>query len=272
MESVLSRNVRKIYARAHVNHRLQNRRPDQFRVLVVIDEIYAQKAVIEYVHQEGYRVSGYGDVKEAVRAFAKAPSQLVIADLTRKQLQAPEMVAALKKHRKDLCAVGIVDKLPTVEEQVEDGFEGYIVKPITRENVGAQLRELLLTPPEDVKPVVVVVDDDANALTAVEHTLDLRGFECHAYTDIGEAMDRVKTEPTDLIILDINMPGISGLQVCRQLKANSETQAIPILIFTSDPSRENVQAAIESGANGFIAKPFDPKGLTAKVREVLEAG
>jgi DNA-binding response OmpR family regulator len=255
----------------HMNHHLQSLRPDQFRVLVVVDEIYAQKALVEYARQEGYRVDGTGDAKEAVRMFAQDPAHLVIADLTRRQLHAAEMVAALKKHRGSTCAVGVVDKLPPVDEQAEDDFEGYIVKPISRENVSEQLRELLLTPSEDEKPKVYVVDDDGNALMAVEHTLDVRGFDVTPYTDIGEAIEQIQVEPPDLLILDVNMPGISGLQVCQQLKANPKTDPIPILIFTSDPSRENVTKAIESGANGFIAKPFDPKGLTAKVREVLEA-
>ena len=252
-----------------MSHRLQNRRPDQFRILVVIDEIYAQKAVIEYVRQEGYRVSGLGDVKEALRTFVHEPAHLVIADLTRPQLHAGEMVAALKKHHHKMYAVGVVDQLPAVEAQAEDGFEGYIVKPISRENVSAQLRELLLTPSEERRPTVIVLDDDADALMAVEHTLEIRGFDVSTYADVGEALERIRSEPPDILILDINMPGIGGLEICQELKAGEKTKAIPILIFTSDPSRDNVQEAITSGADGFIAKPFDPKGLTAKVREVL---
>lgn len=252
-----------------LNHPLQNRRPDQFRVLIVIDEIYAQKAVVEYVQKEGYRVNGTGDVKEAIRLFAHESFDLVITDLTRRQLQAAKMVAALKKARATLRAVGLVDKLPTVEEQADDDFEGYLVKPLSREKIAEQLRELLLTPRSEDRPTVAVIDDDANALMAVEHTLDVRGFDVSTFTDIGEGIQHVQSSPPDLLILDINMPGISGLQICRQLKANSKTEPIPILIFTSDPSRDNVQKAIEAGANGFIAKPFDPKGLTAKVREVL---
>ena len=126
-----------------MNHKLQNRRPDQFRILVVIDDISARKAVVEYARQEGYRVTGLSDVKEALRAFAREPAQMVIAGLTSQQLQAAEMLTALKRHSKALCSIGVVAKLPTVEEQVGDDFEGYIVKPISREKVCAQLRDLL---------------------------------------------------------------------------------------------------------------------------------
>lgn len=255
-----------------VNHRLQNLRPDQFRVLVVLDEIYAQKAMIEYVHQEGYRVTGTGDVKEAVRTFGQEAIHLVIADLTRPQLQAPKMVAAMKKHKGALRAVALVEKLPEVEDQAQDDFDGYLVKPISREEVSKQLSELLLTPHESHEPTVVVVDEDANALMAVEHTLDVRGFKVAPFTDVGEALGKIESEPPDLLILDSNMPGISGLEVCKRLKSSEKTNPIPILIFTSGPSRENVQEAITAGANGFIAKPFDPKGLTDKAREVLGGG
>ena len=180
------------------------------------------------------------------------------------------MVAALKKHRKHLCTVAVVDKLPKVEEQAEDDFEGYIVKPISRENVSEKLKELLLTPREETEHRVFVIDDRANALKAVEHTLDVKGFGVTIFTEVGEAIDRTKEELTDLLITDVNVPGISGIQTCQQLKANPQTDPLPILIFTSDPSRENVQKAIESGASAFIEKPFNPKALTAKVREVLD--
>ncbi len=135
--------------------------------------------------------------------------------------------------------------------------------------MSAQLRELLLTPPDERRPTVIVLDDDADALMTVEHTLEIRGFDVSTYTDEGEALERIRTEPPDLLILDITMPGIGGLEICQQLKADEQTRTIPILIFTADPSRENVQEAISSGADGFIAKPLDPKGQTAKVREVL---
>jgi len=166
--------------------------------MVVIDEIYAQKAVIEYVHQEGYRVSGFGDFKEAVRAFGHEPAHLVIADLTRPQLHAAEMVSALKRHSETMVAVAIVSKLPTVEEQTEDAFEGYLVKPLVRENIADQLHELLLSPHAEHKPSILVLDDDADSLMAAEHSLKVRGFEVVTFTDTGEALDHLRAIPPDL--------------------------------------------------------------------------
>lgn len=77
-----SRIRQKLDRQKPLNHRLQQRRPDQFRVIIVMSEIYAQKAVVEYVRQEGFRVSGFGDAKEAVRSFTHEHADLVIADLT----------------------------------------------------------------------------------------------------------------------------------------------------------------------------------------------
>ena len=101
-----------------------------------------------------------------------------------------------EKHHNKLYAVGVVDQLPAVEEQAEDEFEGYIVKPISRENVCAQLKELLLTPSEERRPTVVVLDDDADALMAVEHTLEIRGFDVSTYSDPGEALERIRSDRT----------------------------------------------------------------------------
>jgi PleD family two-component response regulator len=117
------------------------------------------------------------------------------------------MVSALKRHSEALLAVAIVSQLPTIEEQAEDSFEGYLVKHLAREDIADQLRELLLSPQAEHKPSILM-DDDADSLMAAKHSLLVRGFEVVTFTDAGEAIDHLRTTPPDLPLLDINMPGI----------------------------------------------------------------
>ena len=179
-------------------------------------------------------------------------------------------MTAIKKHKPGIRALGLVDEKPNIEDQARDAVDGYLVRPVSQETLTDQLNELLLRDPEaGPPPRVIIIDDDADAITAAEHILSVRGFEPAGFQDPGEGLAAISENPPDVIILDIEMPNTTGFEILEHLKKDPETADIPVLIFTSDPSRENVQKAIEGGAKGFLAKPFDAKSLTAKVRSLL---
>jgi len=83
------------------------------------------------------------------------------------------------------------------------------------------------------------------------------------------ALNHIRKNPPDLVISDLNMPTMDGFQAARQIRAHPDSNGVPILILTADPSRENVARAIKLGVNGFLAKPFDQKGLVEKVFQML---
>ena len=72
--------------------------------------------------------------------------------------------------------------------------------------------------------------------------------------------------------MDINISNASGFEVCKRLRENAKTEKIPILMFTSDPSQENVKTAVEIGVDGFLEKPFDPQSMRQKVRQMIQKG
>lgn len=237
--------------------------PRSFSVLVVMDDVYAQKALTEYARHAGYLSSGVSDPRKAAATIAQNPTHLIIVDCDKNTTR--DFVDAVRKHKPHLIVVGFVDNLPGVEQQAEDGINGYLVRPLSQDAVTDQLNELLLKEAETgPPPKVVVIDDDADAVTAVEHVLQVRGFEVNGFQDPGEGIVFMAENPPDVIILDVQMPNITGFEVLQTIQKNPTIANIPVLIFTSDPSRDNVQKAIEAGAKGFLAKPFDPKGLTEK--------
>ena len=113
---------------------------------------------------------------------------------------------------------------------------------------------------------ILVVDDEPQLRRALKSTLSALGFTV-ADADRGEAaLERVREEKFDLILLDINMPGISGLETCRAMRAGSD---VCILMLTVRDRTEDKVEALDSGADGYVTKPFDVNELLARIRAAL---
>jgi len=113
---------------------------------------------------------------------------------------------------------------------------------------------------------ILVVDDEPQLRRVLRSTLSALGFIV-ADADSGEAaLERVREEKFDLILLDINMPGLSGLETCRAIRAKSE---VSILMLTVRGRTEDKIEALDSGADGYVTKPFDVNELLARIRAAL---
>lgn len=113
---------------------------------------------------------------------------------------------------------------------------------------------------------ILVVDDEPQMRRVLRSTLSALGFVV-ADAESGEAaLERVREEKFDLILLDINMPGLSGLETCRAIRAKSD---VSILILTVRGRTEDKVEALDSGADGYVTKPFDVNELLARIRAVL---
>ena len=121
---------------------------------------------------------------------------------------------------------------------------------------------------EDAK--VLVVDDEPRNVRILQIQLNAQGYTVYTAADGLEALDIVKKEMPDLILLDINMPKMDGFEVVRQVRANEATEFIPIVMITAlRDTRENRIKSIEVGADDFIEKPFDSVEVLARVRSLL---
>ncbi|MEO6638026.1 MAG: response regulator [Ginsengibacter sp.] len=117
-------------------------------------------------------------------------------------------------------------------------------------------------------PRIFVVDDDKDLLTVVKSLLLKKGFDVHTYSDWEIADEALGKYQPQLILLDVFLSGIDGLEVCQKLKANARTRHIPILIFSAYP-RVAETAIYEYGADDFMAKPFELNDLIEKVHGIL---
>lgn len=114
---------------------------------------------------------------------------------------------------------------------------------------------------------VLIVDDEEMAIKLVEHQLKLDGFDIITTTDGREAMDLIKSEEPDLVISDIMMPFMSGLELLELIK--SEKKKTPVILVSALDDVEVIQTAIGMGADDFVIKPVNMDELTLRVKRVL---
>jgi two-component system alkaline phosphatase synthesis response regulator PhoP len=119
------------------------------------------------------------------------------------------------------------------------------------------------------KKTILVVDDEEDILELVKYNLTRDGYHVLCAATGEEAINTARRNLPDLIILDLLLPGIDGLEVCRLLKNDPKTEYIPIIMLTAKGEEADVVSGLEIGADDYITKPFSPKVLTARVRTVL---
>ena len=116
---------------------------------------------------------------------------------------------------------------------------------------------------------ILVVDDEEDILELVEYNLAKEGYDV-ACADTGEqALALARAELPDLILLDLMLPGVDGLDVCRLLKNDDKTAHVPIIMLTAKSEEADVVTGLEMGADDYITKPFSPRVLAARVKTVL---
>lgn len=116
------------------------------------------------------------------------------------------------------------------------------------------------------KPAILVVDDEASMLELIEYNLKREGYEVLLAKDGEEALRTFREKPVSLIILDIMMPGIDGLDVCREIR---RTSSVPIIMLTAKEGETNKIVGLELGADDYVTKPFLVGELIARVKAVL---
>ena len=114
---------------------------------------------------------------------------------------------------------------------------------------------------------ILVIDDDYRLRDVLSKYLVMAGFDAATAADGHEGLTMTKTYQPDLIILDLMMPGIDGIEVCKRLKADPEHEGILVIVFTA--LREEGSAAMAAGADGFIPKPFNLDKMAQRVRAFL---
>src|SRR6187399_2455075 len=118
-------------------------------------------------------------------------------------------------------------------------------------------------------PKILIVEDDHDIAALIAHYLEKAGYTRDIVGDGGRALAAARETPPDLVILDLMLPGLNGLEVCRALRYDARTAALPIIMLTARGEESERILGLDSGADDYIVKPFSPNELMARVRALL---
>lgn len=245
---------------------------NDFHILIVDDEPSVREIVSELIKGLGYRVTVASSGQEALQSLSNERADLLITDLMMPQMNGWQLLKITKQRYPDMPVIVLTGYISEEGEEMltNSQTDGYLVKPINR----AQLEQTLDAFRQRAKPGrtgdITILDDDPTTLSALEHAFTRRHFRVATFTDPGDALEHIRENGTDMLILDLMLQGISGFEVSKILREGSKTANLPILVLTAAPSKENVLKAIQLQINGFVAKPFDPKAIVERVKKTLD--
>lgn len=120
------------------------------------------------------------------------------------------------------------------------------------------------------KAKVLIVDDESELVEMLSLRLEANNYQAISASDGQEGLDKARVENPDLIILDVMLPKIDGYKVCRMLKFDDKYKHIPVILFTARAQASDIKLGADVGADAYIAKPFEPDILLAKVVQLLK--
>jgi len=119
---------------------------------------------------------------------------------------------------------------------------------------------------------ILIVEDEADILELIQYNLSREGFRVSGVRDGEAALRLIRRQNPDLVLLDLMLPGLDGLEICRRLKEDPVTRSIPVVMVTAKGEESDVVLGLGMGADDYLPKPFSPRELVARVKAVLRRG
>jgi len=120
-----------------------------------------------------------------------------------------------------------------------------------------------------MRETILIVEDEKDIVKMLEYNLKKEGFKTLSARDGEDALDLAVRQRPDLVILDLMLPGMDGLEVCKNLKGDTKTAPIPVIMLTAKSQESDKIVGLELGADDYITKPFSPRELIARIKAVL---
>ena len=120
------------------------------------------------------------------------------------------------------------------------------------------------------KPRILIADDDAFIRVPLEWILAQEGFEPDTAADGDECMEKLRSDPPDLVVLDVMMPGLDGFEVCRRMKDDPKLRQVPVLLLSARGREHDLERGLALGAAEYMTKPYSPTDLMLRIRGLLD--
>jgi DNA-binding response OmpR family regulator len=280
-------------------------RESKWNVLIVDDERGVAEAIAGILDRHGMQTVLAHDGDQALALARESEPDLVLLDVTMPGRSGIEVCATLKTNP-DTASIPVI--LVTAKAEKNDhmvgmaaGADEYLSKPFNPAELMTLVDEMLagkssesdlqqpasyLQPPEPgeqqtwettrrhaqeprTERMVLIADDEEAVAKAIAVTLDRQGLETVVAHDGDQVLTLARTMRPDLILMDVMMPGRSGIEVCATLKTNPEMASIPVILITAKGEQTDRMVGIAAGADEYLAKPFSPTELMNLVDQVL---
>lgn len=116
---------------------------------------------------------------------------------------------------------------------------------------------------------ILIVEDEEDIIDLVRYNLEKEGYQVTGVTSGEKALQVIKEKTPDLVLLDLMLPGMDGIEVCRKIKAEPKIAHLPVIMLTAKSEEADIVAGLELGAEDYVTKPFSPKVLISRIRNVL---
>jgi len=243
------------------------------RILVVDDEPDISRLIQLYLEKEGYYVIRAFDGEEALKMAKKERPDLITLDIMMGKIDGFEVLQKLKSDSNTASIPVIVLSVILDEKRGYSlGAADYLPKSVNREKLVESVNRLIeRTSEPEKKKRVLIADDDKDIVGFLEINLKKAGLEVVKAYDGAEAIDMLKKEKPDLLLLDLRMPKMDGYEVIKVMKKNKKMCEIPIIIMTAYDF-DHGKTEILNLATSKVSKPFSMRMLTSRINETLIQG
>jgi two-component system, cell cycle response regulator len=245
-------------------------------ILVVDDNPTNLRLAADVLECEGYEILKAIDAEEAQQIIAQGRPELVLLDIALPGMDGLTLTRKLRSEEKTrhLIIVALTAFAMKGDEQKarDAGCDGYITKPIdTRALPGQVAAYLRATQPQPVKAAlkILVIEDSTSDLKLAQHVLISAGHEVSGAEAVEEALQAVKRDKPQIILLDLLLPGTDGLVLARKLKSDPATRDILIVAVTSSPEGFPRAEVLAAGCDAYLVKPINTRRLPELLEEVV---
>jgi len=253
-------------------------------ILVVDDDPVNCQVVSRRLTQEGFSVATATSGQEALHALDRQRFDLVLLDLVMPDMDGVETLKRLRDHKRGAKTPVIMlsahDDSDHIKTCLENGAVDYLVKPLVIPLVRTRIERCLRpgaaraeeeSPKSPATTHILIVDDDDLNCRLLARQLQNPGHSVTTVNRAADALDRLSKEYFDVVLLDVNMPGMNGTVMLKQLRAHPRTRQLPVIMITATNEVSTMLECIDHGADGYITKPIDIGYLRSCILSAVEA-
>ncbi len=248
----------------------------KYKVLLLEDDDSAKKQLSKAISREGFEVIVAEDGKKGLEVFEKERPDIVITDINMPEVDGLEVLHRIKRMAPDTHVIMVTGfgELETIITVLREGALDYIKKPIDLDKLSLALgrakEKLEHTKKYPFYPGILIAEDDEDTRVRLKRVLEKEKWRVYEAKDGQEAVDEFDKQTIDVVLLDINMPKLNGVQALEKMRKSSNGENFEAIILTGFGEEETAINALRCGALNYLKKPVDLDHLILNVERALE--